>query len=117
MFDEAFRELNDTMIEAIRVIAAAKPAPESELEEEIEEATMPKMDLTPAEFDALKASRSQKGVEVTDEEAARILAARAPKRATLEDLDAENWSRLSEAQRAEVRRQVHEAVARAQRGE
>jgi hypothetical protein len=118
MFDKAFGELNETVKELFRAAAAAaKPEPESELEVESEISPMPKMDLTPAEFEKLKADRNSKQVEVSDEEAARILVARGPKKASLEDLDPENWSKLSEAQRAEVRRQVHEAVARAQRGE
>lgn len=115
MFDQAFDEFSEGLLSVIRAGAAPEPQPE-ELETEIEELTMPKLDLTPAEFDKLKADRTSKQVEVSDEEAARILAARGGRKYTLDDLEPDKWNILKPEEKAEARKQVAEATAAAERG-
>lgn len=79
---------------------------------------MPNMNLSDEEVQRVKSMRERGQVEgsLTDAERAAVEGGR-NRRYTLEDLDSENFVKLSPAEQAALKRQVLDNVAAAQRGE
>jgi hypothetical protein len=79
---------------------------------------MPTMNLSDDEVKRVKAMRERGQVEgsLTDAERAAVEGAR-NRRYNLEDLDSENFVKLSAAEQAAVKRQVMDTAAAAMRGE